>query len=332
MVDPMAKLSHAANQPPNPKQDGVALITVLLITAILVGLTTQILSSHHLLINQHQNTFEGEQALQYVLGAEELARQALHDDAVNSGPGVDHLEELWVQPVLPFDLDGVGIMQAYIIDINRCFNINTVADDPDQVNYKRLQRLLATLQLPPSLVDLVRDWVDPDLIPSGLGAEDSVYQLKDPAYLAANQPMLDLSELNLLADVDPAHVQLLAQHVCLLPATQSKINVNTADAMTLALLDAGISQQVAQTITQQPRSYQTVVDFVQANPAFTAVQDDLSVTSEYFMLVAQAQLNRSRVSLRSTFRRDANNHQVTLLQRDFAKPFRAQPKSSTIEE
>jgi type II secretory pathway component PulK len=35
---------------------GVALITVLLITAILVGLTTQILSSHNLVINQHHNT------------------------------------------------------------------------------------------------------------------------------------------------------------------------------------------------------------------------------------------------------------------------------------
>lgn len=325
MANHMPNLPQVSNQRPHPKQGGVALITVLLITAILVGLTTQILSSHHLLINQHQNTFEGEQALQYVLGAEELARQALYDDAVNSGPGVDHLEELWMQPVVPFDLDGIGIMQAYIIDINRCFNVNTLADDPSQVNYKRLQRLLGTLQLPLSLADLVRDWVDPDLTPSGLGAEDSVYQLKDPAYLAANQPMLDLSELNLLADVDSAHVQLLAQHVCLLPETQSKINVNTADTMTLALLDAGISQQDAETITQQPRSYQTVVDFVQANPAFTAVQGDLSVTSEYFILVAQAQLNRSRVSLRSTFRRDANSHQITLVQRDFAKPFRAQP-------
>jgi general secretion pathway protein K len=325
MANQLPNLPQVSNQRPHPKQGGVALITVLLITAILVGLTTQILSSHHLLINQHQNTFEGEQALQYVLGAEELARQALHDDAVNSGPGVDHLEELWMQPVLPFDLDGIGIMQAYIIDINGCFNVNTLADDSSQVNYKRLQRLLGTLQLPLSLADLVRDWVDPDLIPSGLGAEDSVYQLKDPAYLAANQPMLDLSELNLLADVDSAHVQLLAQHVCLLPETQSKINVNTADTMTLALLDAGISPQDAETITQQPRSYQTVVDFVQANPAFTAVQGDLSVTSEYFMLVAQAQLNRSRVSLRSTFRRDANSHQITLVQRDFAKPFRAQP-------
>ena len=44
---------------------GVALITVLLITAILVGLTTQILSSHNLVINQHQNTFEHAQALEY---------------------------------------------------------------------------------------------------------------------------------------------------------------------------------------------------------------------------------------------------------------------------
>jgi type II secretory pathway component PulK len=67
----------AANSALTRRQSGVALITVLLITAILVGLTTQILSSHHLVIAQHQNSFEQEQALQYAIGAEELARQAL---------------------------------------------------------------------------------------------------------------------------------------------------------------------------------------------------------------------------------------------------------------
>ena len=43
---------------------------------------------------------------------------------------------------------------------------------------------------------------------------------------------------------------------------------------------------------------------------------------EYFLLIAQAQLNRSRVSLQSLMRRDPGNGAVTLLQRDFGKRFR----------
>ena len=93
------------------REKGVALISVLLIVAILVGLSTQLLSNHHLVVSQHQNSFEQNQALQYAYGAEELARQLLFDDFSISGPGVDHLLETWAQPVLPFKLDEGGYLR-----------------------------------------------------------------------------------------------------------------------------------------------------------------------------------------------------------------------------
>jgi general secretion pathway protein K len=308
---------------------GVALITVLLITAILVGLTTQILSSHNLVINQHQNTFEHAQALEYALGAEELVRQTLYDDAVNSGPNVDHLEEAWAQPVLPLDLDGIGVMQAYVIDLHRCFNLNNLADDAANPNFERLQRLTERLNISHNFADLIKDWVDADQSVSGLGAEDSAYQIKRPPHLAANQIMRDLSELNMLVDVNGQDIQTLSAQVCLVPDSQSKINVNTADAITLSLLDPAISVADAEAVAQQSRNYQNVTDFVSANPAFLSVQSELSVTSEYFLMRAQAQLSQSRVSLTSLFRRDSSNGQVRLLQRDFGKPFRANTDSDS---
>ena len=140
----------------------------------------------------------------------------------------------------------------------------------------------------PELADLIKDWVDSDQQVSALGAEDSAYQMQAPPYFAANQPMLDLSELNMLIDVDPLEVQVLSREVCVLPDTQSKINVNTAAAETLHALDDAISIQDAQTIAQAPRNYQDVAEFVQNHPDFAAVQQRLSVTSEYFLLVAEA--------------------------------------------
>jgi general secretion pathway protein K len=316
---------------PGSRQRGIALISVLLITAILIGLTTQILSRQHLVIQQNQNTFEQSQAVQYVLGAEELTRQVLYDDAVNSGPGVDHLDEFWAQPVLPLDLDGIGVMQAYVLDLNRCFNLNWLADDEDKAQYKRLQRLLTHLQLSPELADLIKDWVDSDQQVSGLGAEDSAYQMQTPPHFAANQPMLDLSELNMLIDVDPLEVEVLSGEVCLVPDSQSKINVNTAAAETLYALDNAISIQDAQAIAQAARNYQNVAEFVQNHPEFAAVQQRLSVTSEYFMLVAEARLNRSRVSLTSVLYRDASNGRIKLLHRDFGKRFDVKTKPETSQ-
>ncbi len=312
----------AANSAFTRRQSGVALITVLLITAILVGLTTQILSSHHLVIAQHQNSFEQEQALQYAIGAEELARQALYDDFVNSGPGVDHLEEFWAQPTLPFDLDGVGVLQAYVVDLHRCFNLNSLGGDAGDLNHERLKRLLANLDLSPDIADLVKDWVDPDQIAMGFGAEDSAYQLRQPPHLPANQSMMDISELNSLADVEQAAIRLLAERTCLVPDTGMKINVNTASALTLSALDPTVSLGDALAITQLPRNFLTMDEFISANPAFNPVRADLSVTSEYFLLIAQAQLNRSRVSLFSLMWRDPSSGVITLLQRDFGKRFR----------
>ena len=146
----------------NRRQGGVALISVLLIVAILVALSTQLLSNHNLVVSQHQNSFEQNQALQYAYGAEELARQLLFDDFSISGPGVDHLLETWAQPVLPFKLDGGGYLEAQVKDLNGCFNVNSLIGVTGADNLARLKRLLQNLGVDPGLGDLIKDWVDID--------------------------------------------------------------------------------------------------------------------------------------------------------------------------
>ena len=76
------------------EQQGVALISVILIVAILIAVASRLMTAQNITINQHQNTFEQNQALQYALGAETLARQALRLDFESGGNEVDHLEEL----------------------------------------------------------------------------------------------------------------------------------------------------------------------------------------------------------------------------------------------
>jgi len=305
------------------QQQGVALVSVLLIVAILLAVASRLLASHNLVINAHQNTFEQNQALQYALGAETLARQALYQDFNTTGKDIDHSGEIWAQQTMPFELDEGGFLEAQLIDRQGCFNLNRLAGSEADVATQQLKRMAQNLGINPQIADTWKDWVDADLEISGFGAEDSDYLISQPPYRTPNQPVVDVSELYLLQNVDREQLALLLPHVCLLPETESSLNINTINAQSLAALDENLSISQIEPIVQADRAYQSVAEFVQAFPDFTPAEASLKVTSEYFLLHAQAQVGSSSVTLQSLLFRDPNSGVVTVLRRDFGKLFRS---------
>lgn len=304
-------------------QQGVALVSVLLIVAILLAVASRLLASHNLVINAHQNTFEQNQALQYALGAETLARQALYQDFNTTGKDIDHNGEIWAQQTMPFELDEGGYLEAQLIDRQGCFNLNRLAGSEADVATEQLKRMAQNLGVNPQIADAWRDWVDADLEISGFGAEDSDYLINQPPYRTPNQPVVDVSELSLLQNVDREQLTLLLPHVCLLPVTESSLNINTVNVQSLAALDESFSISQIEPIVAADRAYQSVAEFVQAFPDFTPAEASLKVTSEYFLLHAQAQVGSSSVTLQSLLFRDPNSGVVTVLRRDFGKLFRS---------
>ena len=99
----------------------------------------------------------------------------------------------------------------------------------------------------------------------------------------------------------------------------------------LAALDRSIAVAVAEPISATERSYKTVDEFVQEYPDFTPVADALSVTSNHFLLHAQAQVGSSSVTLQSLLYRDSDTGIVTVLRRDFGKLFRSNMTINTEE-
>ena len=81
-----------------------------------------------------------------------------------------------------------------------------------------------------------------------------------------------------------------------LPFTDNNINVNTANALTLATLDDGIGLGSAEAITMTDRAFQSVEEFVAAHPEFAAVAEDLTVRSEHFAMHAQAVVGDASVT------------------------------------
>ena len=304
----------------------MALISVLLIVAVLTALVYQLLGRHGLGVAQSRNTLGVDQAMEYALGAESLARQVLYQDFSETGPGIDTLEEPWAQPIAPFELDDEGYLEIQARDLNRCFNLNALGGKENhEQNLKRFKTLLIMLGIPDRIADAVRDWVDPDEAVYGFGAEDSEYLLREPPYRTPNAPMAHVSELRLLAGVEPGYLDLLAPHVCVLPTQSLEINVNTASPMLFAALAANPIPDpgVSQTLTESVREYDDLEKFLAEFPDLADAANVLGVTSTYFEVQVRAQVGDSVAMLTSVLHRHPETGAISLISRDLGKDFRS---------
>jgi len=314
------------NQPrnlfPRRSAQGVVLLSVLLILALLAALAYQLVGRHSLVVAQARQVYGSDQALSYALGGEAYARQLLYEDWSQTGQGIDTLLEAWAQPLQPFEIDQ-GFLEIQIRDLNRCFNLNSIASGNQGTNLAKFKTLLRNHNIPDNVGDLWRDWIDPDQEISGFGAEDGDYLLADQAYRAANQRAGHISELNLLRDIEPETVALLRTFSCVLPNDELKLNVNTVSAATLASLSPGLSEAQMLTLSEAERTYQSVNEVTGEFPELLPAIDVLSVTSEYFEVQVRAQVDGNLMELASVLYRDPSDGSLKLISRDFGKTFRS---------
>ena len=303
------------------KQRGVALITVMLTVAVLLVVVANLMTRHSLVISQNRNTFEQTQALQYALGAETLARQILFED-FSADPHIHHLGEIWAQPVMPFELDEGGFLEAQVRDLHGCYNINNAWESGAEP-LTRLRRLFTNIGVQPQLADLWKDWVDSDADVTGYGAEDSEYLINEIPHRTPNTMVQHVSEMFMLNNATREEIELILPEVCVVPTDGLKINVNTATGHTLAALDDGIAPSIAESMGV--REYSSTADFGNDYQEFAppAIQNLLTVKSEYFLLHAYASVGDTSVTLLSTLHRDPDNGEITVLSRDFGKLFRS---------
>jgi len=229
-------------------QRGVALITALLVIALVTAAAVAMASRQQLDIRRTANTLQRDQAYVYAEGAEIMARAVLAKD----DPSKDHKEEDWGKSGVTIPLQG-GLLTGTLEDVQGRFNLNNVMKGtavslPDVERLKRLLQILKAKSTgedvwksaePGDLANAVRDWIDPDSNVDG-GAEDSDYLQKERPYRAANAPMASTSELLLVRGFTPAIYREVAPYVTALPE-HTKINVNTAKLDVLRTLDPDLT-------------------------------------------------------------------------------------------
>jgi general secretion pathway protein K len=331
------------------KQQGVALIIVLLIVAIVSVLATEMGSRLQLQIKRASNIKENNQAYWYAMGAEQYARKSIKQLIDNDGD-VIHLEQPWNQE-FAYPIEGGGI-QAQLVDMQSCFNLNALkelkstpsnnsSETPTSGESLLPERMLAferlLQQVEPAIpsynIDMLRDslvdWLDQNESPTGFGVEDSEYESLQFPYVAANNYMVHKSELRLINGVEISWLRELLKLVCVLPNDNLfSINVNTVSKENAAVIVAatGLSLYDAQSIlaNRGSKGYQTKEAFL-SDPSIEALEPRLKneqlewfdVKTSHFILHTKTKYNGATFAMQTLFKVDSSNN-VNVIRRDFS--------------
>ena len=217
---------------------GAALLTVLLLVAIVAVIAAGALEKLRLSTRIAGNAAITEQLRGYAMAAEALALARVGDLSSATGQRTT-LVGGWSGRPFSLPLPDGGNATARVRDGGNCFNLNGLVSQaaPGVYASAPLQRLAFTrlmrlVGIAPQVADQVAgaaaDWIDTDGDGQANGAEDSTYLGRDPSYRTAGTLMADPSELRALNGMTPDVYATLRPWVCTLPVAEpAAVNVNT---------------------------------------------------------------------------------------------------------
>jgi general secretion pathway protein K len=235
---------------PGPTREGMALLTVLLLVAVMALVATAVLDDVRFSVRRAINNETGGQAQWYADGAETLARRRIARlTALN--PDRTPLQPEWNGRSITLPLDD-GRVTATVRDGQACFNLNSVVTwtgdrftvrPVGEAQLLSLGRAIGVDALTMrTITDSLIDWIDSDTLARPLGAEDSAYAGRAEPYRTGGTLLAEVSELRTVRGVGGDNYARLRPYLCALPTDRSPINVNTltaADAPLVVMLTGG---------------------------------------------------------------------------------------------
>ncbi|WP_416886757.1 type II secretion system minor pseudopilin GspK [Marinospirillum sp.] len=298
------------------QQRGVALLAVLLVLVVVTSLLVQLQQQTRQDLALMEIQALQQQGWGYLLGAEALGRQVLTDGRLREQP------RWWAtlrgEP-LAYPVDE-GLLSLQVKDLRTCMNLNHLAgitsdaasaDLPELLPWRlyleqlRQQEAWQLDWSPEVFLDRVRDWVDADSQVLEWGAETGQYLMAEPARVAANQPLADLSELNLIWPASRERLAQLPASLCQLPSNALRLNVNNLAEADLFLLWSVMEGQVSWVELQSWWSERPDVGYTSLDDFWTAlntaaaqdpqwksrVSGRLMLVSDFYRLQIEMQLH-----------------------------------------
>lgn len=334
-------------------QRGTVLVLVVLIVALIAGLSVKYAAQYQLGMARAETRWHGAQARAFLEGTEEVAKLMFPEADIDTN--VDFLGEPWGSevPIEDEGVSGVARMTDATIQLNLndlSSNIDLQKPDGDPTRYSEAQRrFIRLLQTFPDmpldqgqaefLTAAVVDWLDADDGESGAGgAENNYYQgLPDP-YLPANAPFKSVDELRMVRGFNeaPLLVTRLLPFITALPVGDAGLNINTLDVVgpdgkgfnnVLACINgkddlvpttpADMAQFIATRPEEGFKDAQAIMDAW--NTMFAGRTLDitgLNINTKFFWLNSTVQLVDQRRSMRSLMKRGNEPGTLSVIQRD----------------
>ncbi|MCP3673794.1 MAG: type II secretion system minor pseudopilin GspK [Gammaproteobacteria bacterium] len=315
-------------------QQGVALIMVLIIVALVTIIATQLVTERNLQARRTSNIILADNAWQFALGAETLAGIGLVNSLKNQN--TVHLNQVWASEGIVFPIDG-GSLSAEMKDLRSCFNLNglvvNISNPPKGNNVKLpgekiFAELVTLLKIdavitPEALAARLRDWIDNDQTPSGIeGREDYEYSGYTQPYRTGDSLLGSSTELSTVSGFNPDIVARLLPYVCFIPnVTELVLNINTIADDQPELLSSFYDKldvnAAANILTARPEEGYDLNSYNKQLPAIAKLHSGAQIefSSPYFSVTAKVTLGRARVNLKSLLKYDKQANDIIVLAR-----------------
>lgn len=319
------------------RQQGMALLVVLMILAIMAALATEMTLRFQVNLKRTGYTTSRLAQNQLVGIAEQQAvrilQQDLKDNAKYTSP-----DQYWAQPH-EIAMNDDRSLHWHLEDGQNCFNLNVLAAvpvdslDDEPYSVKTFRALLDNSGTDgaqaDTIIDSIADFIDSDELPRRAGAESEYYRTQDIPRDNANSLFVSVSELNSIQGMTPELYQRLAPILCALPNTELQINVSTLTARHASLLAAifnnVLSVKDVETLFAN-RSTQTWQNPVQLagylektfpghDKDFTAAKGILTTFSHFFRLETEVQQDDGRQYFTSQLEYDEKEKKVVIVAR-----------------
>lgn len=315
----------------NNKQQGMALIIVLLVLSVMTAIASQLFRSNEVLVNKYTSSQDIEQAYFYALSFEALAKEVLRNDFKDS-PTNTHLNQFWAnKDKVPFPVT-YGVISGEIQDLQACFNINALAEplseqerqnNPSGMTLaeKQFYNILIAEgfedSFARSITDKIGDFVDNDDDIRGLfGEESSSYQSRLYPYNAANHLMAHHSELRAVLGISQELYKILIKNICVIPnEDKQQLNVNTITIEQSGLLSGMLEGKIS--IDEAKRILSSRPDYGWDNITSFFAQSDFvnlklspklkatfTVKTKYFKAIGNVEVNNFTLQTESVLQRE----------------------------
>ncbi|KMM79622.1 type II secretion system protein GspK [Pseudomonas deceptionensis] len=274
-------------------QQGIALLTVLLVMSLALLITAGMLRSHRLALHSSAQQIHQLQLRQLSFAGESWGRLRLRDLLVDP-KAVVAAGQGWATGTPALDTEN-GQIKVQIEDLAARFNITALlgTEPVDAVTGQRWLRLQTLLEVTPIHTSALE----------GLS-------------------LSDISQLRQVPGVDAQWLTRMQPWLALL-GKGGLLNINTAPATLLATLEGVTPDMARRLVAERPlQGYASVQDFTFV-PALIGLginSQGLGINSRWFRITTEVRLGQSRLRLESDVARDLKTGKWHLLQRRFLAP------------